>query len=212
MRALSWASSEDITLLAGILDDDGIVLGTCDTVVGLLARTSAAAVAELDVLKGRIDKPYIILIGSSAMLGDFTDTIHPACAALTALCWPGPLTVIVKARPTLVRSMQSPAGTVALRVPNHAGLQRLLTKVPAVFSTSANTAGRQAAQRVIDVEARIVAGCRAIITEGSDDSADGDATPSTIVDCSGCLPRLVREGLYPVGELAARSGFNVSNG
>lgn len=197
MRNLLWNNAQDIEFIIQNISNGKVFVGTSDTVLGLLARASSQGLEKLNTIKGRMQKPYIILIKSPCQIPMFSDcTLSPACQLLVKSCWPGPLTVILKAKSRLAAEITGPDGTVALRVPAHAGLQHVLQKVPALFSTSANKAGCPVPSRITDIETSIIESVAGTVTDSQENSVDAAAQPSTIIDCTGPEIRLVREGAY----------------
>lgn len=193
---IAWSKPSSIERVAGALKKDELVVGTSDTILGFLATTTLKAKKLLDETKGRQDKPYLVLIASidnarQLVAGEDLARV----ASLTAACWPGPLTIIFRAKPGMPSYMLSQAGTIALRMPQHAGLQKLLTLTGPLFSTSANKAGEPVPTTFEALDPSIVAQAAYLVSEDNESVAEA-VTPSTIVDCSGQEPVVVREGVY----------------
>ena len=110
--------------------------------------------------------------------------------ALVGSFWPGALTLVVTATDALPAEYLAPTGTVALRCPNSALVRELARRVGALAQTSANTHGEPSATSGASVEPQIV--------DAVDLTLDGGPAPlaiaSTIVDCTGAAPRVLREG------------------
>ena len=113
-------------------------------------------------------------------------------------CWPGPLTLILKAKPDLPDFMKSPEGTVGLRMPNHKGLLELLARFEGLFSTSANRAGEPVPQSIDEIDPEIMDAISYLIV---DREQTPSMVPSTILDCSRDEIRIVRKGAYPIEKL-----------
>lgn len=206
-----WSDPEAIEEVADILKKGNVVIGTSDTVLGLLAQVSCDAVEALNRIKGRSSKPYIILIKSQKMVRNFSDcNISGACQLLMESCWPGPLTIVVRARADVARSLTGADGTIALRVPKHEGLQALLNHVPAILSTSANKSGVRVPCSVSDLESSIIDSASAIITDDHQGCVDKASKPSTVIDCTGPEIRLIREGAFGVDMLEDISGQKIA--
>jgi L-threonylcarbamoyladenylate synthase len=202
---LVWTGQHDIKLVAGELKRGRVVLGASDTVLGLLAAVSEQGVLALNAIKGRADKPYIVLIGQKSRINDFSDSLAIGTQKLIECCWPGPLTLILKAKTTADSYVRGPQGTVGIRMPAHDGLLTLLQEVPALFSTSANHAGRTVPSCLEDVEPDIIKNVSAVIMDDYHAHC-ASVIPSTIIDCTGPQLKVVREGAYAIATLEAIVG------
>ncbi|MGZ6251116.1 MAG: L-threonylcarbamoyladenylate synthase [Candidatus Chromulinivorax sp.] len=122
-----------------VLINDGVVLAPSDTVLGLFAQLSEKAKSNLDNIKIRNQKPYIVLVNNKEKIFDFIDQeIDENLEKIMSKYWPGPLTIIFKAKATLPSWMKSVDGTIAIRVPDNEKLQYLLQNISYLFTTSAN--------------------------------------------------------------------------
>lgn len=188
---LDWNNASDLFRLVQLLQAGKLVVGTSDTVLGLLGIVSKEVFDQLNHIKGRAGKPYIVLIRSFDYLKIYTKDIpSDSVRNMLQTCWPGPLTVILPAKDSLPDYMQSASKTIALRVPDHKGLHVVMDKVGPLFSTSANRAGNPVPNKLSDVNDEImkeIAGC-------VDEKRTFISLPSTIVDCTGSKPKIIREG------------------
>ncbi len=198
-----WLGDVSIELFRAALQKDKLLVGASDTILGFLAAVTEKSKTFLDETKKRVDKPYIILIGSLEKLDFFVDPQESArVRPLLAACWPGPLTVIFKAKKELPAFMKSLEGTIAIRVPDHAGLQKLLVHFPGLFSTSANISGRPVPTTVADFDPEILKRVTYVITEeGVGVESVQKKAPSTIIDCTGPEIKVIREGAYSIAQL-----------
>lgn len=196
-----WNDKISIERLAAVLRDGGIAIGSSDTVFGLICSLKCEGKRALDRIKKRVDKPYLVLIGAQT---DLTKLIDPAqllqIENLIAQCWPGPVTLIVRARADLPDFMKGPDGTIALRMPKHEGLQQLLSHFDGLFSTSANISGEVVPTSIEEVDPRVLEKCAVVVLDDSSGKKSGNI-PSTILDCTGEKVRVVRQGAYPISEL-----------
>lgn len=189
---LSWNNPKDIQELQRLLDDDRVVLASGDTVLGLYAPLTLAGYESLNQLKQRSGKPYLTLISSPHMLPYFVDqVIDEKLQRLMDTVWPGPATLIFRAKEDLPDFIKDASGTIALRVPDHKGLQELLQSRKGVFSTSANIHTEAIPAKIQDVNPRIKEGVGAICLDVDTDQA---ILPSTILDCSSEQITIIREG------------------
>lgn len=118
-----------------------------------------AAVEQVFRLKGRPqDKPLPVLIGALDQLPLITDHPDARLARLTGRFWPGPLSVLVPARPGLSRLLQDRHGFTAVRWSSHPVAQTLaLRSGSPLTATSANISGRPAAARIEDLDPELIA-------------------------------------------------------
>jgi L-threonylcarbamoyladenylate synthase len=208
MRILSWNNPETIDYIEKELHSGRVVLAEGDTVLGLLADVSEKGLAQLDQIKSRSKKPYLILIGSPQKVFDFIE-IDPKKVIQTEklinICWPGPVTLIFRAKAGLVSSSKSADGTIAIRVPDHAGLLALLAKIDALFSTSANSSGEPVPSSIEAVDSAIKSSVACII-ENPPRAKSQSSLPSTIIDCTGDRLVVVREGAFDISKLVNLMG------
>lgn len=199
IEKLYWDDKDAIALIGRALSANQVVAGTSDTVWGLLAPLSRAGFERLNSIKGRSDKPYLILIGDKKNAVHFVENSQSFhIEKIITACWPGPLTLILKARADLPDFMKAEEGTIALRMPNHAGLLQLLARFDGLFSTSANRAGQPVPMSIDDLDPVIMQAISYLIIDREEQVT---TKPSTILDCSNDHIRVVREGAYSVGKL-----------
>jgi len=201
---ICWDDTGWIGQIMPLLRAGGVVLGPTDTVPGLLAVATAEGAAALDRAKVRSGgKPYLILVGSSQQALDLMDREKVAdntqINALMDRCWPGPLTLLVPAGPSVPTAMTL-NGSIAIRLPNYLKLQELALAVGPLFSTSANKESEPTPRCMDEVNAAIKSQAAVLISGVAQTKCD--ARPSTILDCSGGVIKVVRAGAYSIEELA----------
>jgi len=201
-----WSDKQNISRVADALRNDKIVLGASDTILGLLAPVSQKGFDALNKIKGRTDKPYIVLIGSPKKMGLFVqEPLSDDVKKLIDYCWPGPLTLIVKAKKDISHFLRSLDGTIALRMPAHKPLLALLKEFSGLFSTSANKADKPVPQMIEDIDQDIVDQTVFCIFD-SEKKKESSIFPSTILDCTEPTIRVIREGAYSIDELEKVTG------
>lgn len=202
---LLWEKAPDREVVERVLRSDQIVLCSTDTVLGLLGNITPQSHKNLDRIKGRQDKPYLILVGSIDRLKLFTDQLHTEkyVERLVAHFCPGPLTIIFKVKAT-VSAHLGYQGTLAIRIPKHTGLLETLSAFDGLFSTSANPTGNKVPQSLDEVDPTIMLTVGACII---DTQLNPTTIPSTIIDVSQGAPKLVREGAISRAQLEAVLGF-----
>jgi tRNA threonylcarbamoyl adenosine modification protein (Sua5/YciO/YrdC/YwlC family) len=176
-----------------------VVLPT-DTVYGIGADAfDSAAVTALLAAKGRgRDMPVGVLVGSWHTIDGLVYAVPPAARELIQAFWPGALSLVVRHAPSLQWDLGNSAGTVMLRMPLHPVAIDLLREVGPMAVSSANISGSPAA--VTAQDARTQLGERVEVYLDAGPSPQGAA--STIVDLTGGIPRVLREGPVGVDEIA----------
>ena len=172
-----------------------LVIYPTDTLyaLGALAHLGDAA-RRVRLAKGRDDrKPLPLVAEDLAQARGLSPEWTDAAFRLAERFWPGPLTLVVKARAGIPVEVTAGAGTVAVRVPASLLARALCTSAGgALVSTSANPSGAPAPETCREAVEGV--GTWAALAL---DGGRGGAAPSTVVDVSGALPRLLREG--PIG-------------
>ena len=179
---------------AEMLREGLVVAYPTDTVYGLAVDPrNAAAVRRLYELKGRAEGSALTLIAAELAHARAAGDLTPHAERLAARWWPGPLTILVRARPILARDMLAGGVTVGVRIPDHAVAVALARDAGfCITATSANRSHAAAASNCGDVGTALP-DVDAILDGGP---ARGGA-PSTIVDASARAVTLVRQGAVP---------------
>ena len=186
-----------------ILKLGGLVAFPTDTVYGVGALAfDATAVESIYTAKDRqVEKAIPVLIGDADDLGKVSAEVPEIALKLAAHFWPGPLTLVVPKNPQLPEAV-SARPTVGVRIPDHPVARALLRLAGPLAVTSANLSGQQSpstAQEVFDQ----LGGRIALILDGG---KTPDGVPSTVVDCTGPDPQVLRKGSISKGEILAMSG------
>jgi tRNA threonylcarbamoyl adenosine modification protein (Sua5/YciO/YrdC/YwlC family) len=180
-----------------------------ETVYGIGTFASEGALARLSSLKGRpAGKPFLLLISGREMAEAYGLVFTPSARALAEAFWPGPLTLVLAGgEGRLPDTLRGPEGGIAVRHTSHGLMAQLVTALGRpLTSTSANRPGQLPApgpERILQLFAAEVAGGELLVLDGG---ALGNVPPSTVVDCSGPEPLLVREGALPRSELRRAVG------
>jgi tRNA threonylcarbamoyl adenosine modification protein (Sua5/YciO/YrdC/YwlC family) len=175
-----------------------VVLPT-DTVYGLGADAfNAAAVTALLAAKGRgRNMPPPVLVGTVAAAAALTESLGPFGQDLIDEFWPGPLTLVFRASATLMWDLGDTMGTVAVRMPLHPVALDLLRQTGPMAVSSANRHSLPAATTVAEAENQL----GDAISIYLDGGACADNVPSTILDLTGTVPRMLRAGALSIDEL-----------
>lgn len=187
---------------ADVLRSGGVVALPTDTVYGIgVALDTPGGIERLFRAKRRRPDKGIMLLLDDAAQAAGIGTMGPAAAALAAACWPGGLTVVVAQRPevTLPEVLTGGARTIGLRVPDHDAPRTLARSVGPLPVTSANVSGVP--------EARDAAGILEQLGTAVDLVLDGGPAhggpPSTVVDCTGERPVILRHGAIGLERIVA---------
>ena len=186
------------------LQDGGILAYPTETVYGFGTMIDRDAVEKLVQLKRRPPaKPFLLLISDTPMLARIGLHLTRSASMLAARHWPGPLTLVLPGGERRIpERLRGPEGGIAVRWTSHPGLQRLISALgDPITSTSANLPGQPAAVTSDEV----VQQWRSAIARGTMRLLDAGRLPpspaSTVVDCTGRVPRVIRPGALPAATL-----------
>jgi tRNA threonylcarbamoyl adenosine modification protein (Sua5/YciO/YrdC/YwlC family) len=185
-----------------------IVLPT-DTVYGIGADAfTPTAVNALLEAKGRgRDMPSPVLVGSVRAAQALVEDFGTYGQDLVDEFWPGALTLVCRASSTLAWDLGDSKGTVAVRMPLHPLALELLKETGPLAVSSANRSGAPPARTAAEAEAQLGESVEVYL----DDGASGEADPSSIVDLTGAVPRLLRAGAISEERLREVCGVLLSD-
>jgi L-threonylcarbamoyladenylate synthase len=175
-----------------------VVLPT-DTVYGIGADAfSPVAVTKLLAAKGRgRNVPPPVLVGSVRAAAALTQSLGAYGQDLIDEFWPGPLTLVFRASSTLVWDLGETQGTVAVRMPLHPVALDLLRRTGPMAVSSANKHGEPSATTADDAQEQLGEAVSVFLDGGP----CADSVPSTILDLTGTVPRLLRAGVISIDAL-----------
>ena len=203
-------SASAANLLAG-----NLVAFPTETVYGLGADAcNAAAVARIYSVKGRpADHPLIVHVPLMDALGDWASDVPEYAIALARDFWPGPMTLIMKRSALAADFVTGGQDTVGIRVPAHPvalGLLEAFARVggKGVAAPSANRFGNVSPTTALAVSDEL-----SDYLSDSDQILDGGAcdvgVESTIIDCTGDAPRILRPGAITQEMIEHSTGLDV---
>ena len=204
-------------LARGAIGRGELVVIPTDTVYGVAADAfSPAAVQRLLDAKGRgRQSPPPVLVPGIPTLAALAEHVPAEVEALVAEFWPGGLTIVLPAAPSLVWDLGETRGTVALRMPQDRIALEILSETGPLAVSSANLTGRPAARTAAEAEAMLGDSISVYLDGGEAGTAyervDGKDSSSTIVDAtalasgSGKL-RILRHGVISAEQLRAVVG------
>ncbi|MBQ9599544.1 MAG: threonylcarbamoyl-AMP synthase [Clostridia bacterium] len=199
---LLTTSEKDINTAGGIIADGGLVAFPTETVYGLGASAfDTGAAKKIYAAKGRpSDNPLIVHIADKLQLSDIAAEITDEAKIVIDKFMPGPITVILKKKPSVPDTVTAGLQTVAIRFPSNETAQRLIKAagVP-IAAPSANLSGKPSPTTAAHVIADMTGRIDAIIDGGACDVG----VESTIVDFTGDKPEILRPGGVTYDDLKA---------
>jgi tRNA threonylcarbamoyl adenosine modification protein (Sua5/YciO/YrdC/YwlC family) len=180
-----------VAAVSAVQNAELVVLPT-DTVYGVGADAFIPnAVTKLLEAKGRgRNMPPPVLVGSVSAATALTESLGAFGQDLIDEFWPGPLTLVFRASPTLMWDLGDTMGTVAVRMPLHPVTLDLLRRTGPMAVSSANRHGQPAAITAGDARDQL----GDAISVYLDGGPCTDSVPSTILDLTGTVPRMLRAG------------------
>ena len=172
-----------------------VVLPT-DTVYGVGADAFAPdAVAAILAAKGRgREMPPPVLIPSVQTLDGLATHVPVYARDLIRAFWPGPLTLVFVAQSSLMWDLGETNGTVAVRMPKDDMALKLLDVIGPMAVTSANVSGQAPAKTILEAQAQLGSAVSVYLDAGP----CSDSLPSTMLDCTGEAPVILRAGAVSV--------------
>jgi L-threonylcarbamoyladenylate synthase len=177
---------------ADVVRSGGLIVYPTETLYGIGADASdPAAIRKVHEAKGRTErKPILVIVDSVEMMLPYVETVSLAARILMEKLWPGPLTLVFKASGLVSSELVQNTGTIGIRIPSSRLCLRLLAhlRVP-LTSTSANSSGEKPLRTIKKIQGRLTG-----IDLYLDAGELPESQPSTIVDVSGDIPRVLRGG------------------
>ena len=195
--------------LQPIIQRGGIVAVPTETFYGLGVNPfDPAALARLTAVKGRPPSaPILVLVATLHDLSLFALQVPEAASILIDAFWPGALTILFPARPSVPSAVTGGSGRVGLRLSSCQPLRELLDRVGPLTGTSANRTGAAPARTAREVQDSLGHDVDAILDAGPTPGG----LPSTVVEADDGL-RIIREGAIPRAAIQAalqRRGFSL---
>ncbi|MEU4898623.1 L-threonylcarbamoyladenylate synthase [Streptomyces sp. NPDC044780] len=171
-----------------------LVVFPTDTVYGIGANAfDPQAVGTLLAAKQRgADKPASVLVADLATAEALVRSLRPEARRLAEEFWPGALSLVLPAAPSLAWNLGNTCGTVMVRMPNNPIALALLRSAGPLAQSSANPTGRPPATTLEQATIQLGESVHTYLDGGSTGN-----TPSTIVDLTAAAPAVLREGAVP---------------
>ncbi|WP_182882713.1 L-threonylcarbamoyladenylate synthase [Microbispora sp. H10949] len=194
-----------LTDAASAVRNGELVVLPTDTVYGIGADAfTASAVNALLEAKGRgRDMPVPVLVGTVRAANALVESLGTYGQDLVDTFWPGPLTLILRANRSLSWDLGDTKGTVAVRMPLHPVALDLLKETGPMAVSSANRSGNPPATTADQAQEQL----GELVTVYLDGGPCGDDVPSTILDLTTAVPRVLRKGAIPVDKIRNVVGY-----
>ncbi len=181
----------------------GIVAVPTETYYGLgVDPFNQKAVDRLLAAKGReTGRPILVLIGSLEQLSLLVQVVPSVASILIDAFWPGPLTILFPAHPSLPRDLTAGTGLVGVRLSSCQPLRELLQRVGPLTGTSANRTGAPPAQTAEAVQEALHDEVELIVDAGPTPGG----LPSTVIEAQES-PRIIRKGAIERAAIEAALG------
>ena len=215
---MSASVSSNCELAAAALKAGNLVAFPSETVYGLGAdATNPLAVSRIYAVKGRpLNHPLIVHLASAELLSSWAKDIPEYALKLADSFWPGPMTLILKRTELAQDFITGAQDSVGLRVPSHPVALELLRRFRelggmGVAAPSANLFGKVSTTSSTAVAEELAALMQPgdVILEGEDSEI---GIESTIIDCTGNLPAVLRPGAITKEMIASVTGLEVLEG
>lgn len=187
--------------LVGIMRVGGLVAVPTETVYGLAGNgLDEKAVAEIYEVKGRPEvKPLSLMVHDAASMERYCENVPPQAYTIAKKFWPGPLTIVMKAKPCVPEIVRAGGETVGLRCPDHPLTLELLEKSGVPFAApSANPSGEPSPKNADSVLKYFDGKIDSVLDGGE----CGIGCESTLIDLSRTPYRILRQGALPADEIA----------
>lgn len=198
LRALEIDSKNpdlsEIQAVCRIIRDSGVVIFPTETFYGIGADAlSDSALKRVFEIKGRVpDKPVLVLVGDPSWIGTLVEEVSPITIRLMEHFWPGGLTILFEARPSLSPFLTGKKGKIGIRCSSHPVAEALVGEIGSpITATSANHSGEPPPSSVLEISPKLTAGVDLVLDGGRTPGG----LPSTVIDTTIHPPEIIREGI-----------------
>ena len=177
-----------------------------ETVYGLGVAVAFAENPSVlyDIKQREQRKPIAWLVSDASDLDHYGKHVPEFARVLARTFWPGPLTLIVSASDEVPSAFRSNEGTIGLRMPNNEKALELISAVGCpLATTSANISGLKAPKTFGNLSEDVCRQVSAVLRD--DDDANKSGVASTVLDCRGDHPVMVREGAISISDIRTLS-------
>lgn len=201
LRTAVTAPDVAIERASACIAGGGTLIFPTETVYGIGASPhDEAAIARVYLAKGRAaEKPLALHVSEIEQALPFVDEWTPCAQAAAGLFWPGPLAIVVSRRPGSFERAAAGFATISIRCPSHMLCRAILRRCGPLAATSANRSGRPAYSGEEEGVALLPEATLAILDGPTEFRAE-----STIVDCTGSRPKILRSGAIAASVIAEK--------
>ncbi|MBO4318801.1 MAG: threonylcarbamoyl-AMP synthase [Mailhella sp.] len=199
---------------ASILKNDGLVIYPTETFFGIGCRVSSenAIAGVFRVKKRLLAMPLPVIISDASQLEMITSIADPVAADVAALAerfWPGPLSIMLRAKRSVSPLLTGGTGKIVVRISSHPAARSLCAAVgEPIVSSSANISGRPARTDWTQIDKELLDSVGAVFNEGP---APSGGLPSTIIEPSGsAYLHIHRLGAVGAADLV-KAGFHIGD-
>jgi L-threonylcarbamoyladenylate synthase len=213
---VSQCTADAMVLAAQKLKDGHLVAFPTETVYGLGAdATNETAVAQIYAAKGRpADHPLIIHVHSMQAMGDWAEDIPTYAIDLARDFWPGPMTLILNRSSLAQDFITGGQNSVGIRVPDHVVALALLNAFHAIGGKGVAAPSANRFGHVSPTTAQAVSDELSNYLSADDQILDGGpctvGVESTIIDCTGEVPKILRPGAITAEMITTSTGLKVA--
>lgn len=200
--SLDAPEDKPLVLAAEVIQAGGLIVYPTETIYGIGSNAlHRRGIKRIHALKRRTEqRPILVLVPTIESVLPLVERIPLTGRKFMEAFWPGPLTLVFSASRTLPEELTQGRGTVGIRIPSCILCLRLLELCECpITSTSANLSGEAPLSSIEEM--------KKVLTPGIDLYLDAGvlppSKPSTVVDVSEDIPRLVREGAVSADALRA---------
>ena len=203
IRAAQRSVADLVREVAACVLSGGTIIFPTETVYGIgCVPEDERAIDALFFAKGRsADKPLALHVADVAQATPYVEPMTPCARQAIQLLWPGPVAIIVRRRATRYARASCGLATISLRCPDHDLCRAILRAAGPLAATSANASGSAPYVGLSDATTGLPAAALAVLA-----GPTALRQESTIIDCTGDRPIVVREGAMPASIIAQKLG------
>lgn len=178
-----------LNILIDALKKGKVVAFPTDTVYGIACNLESQSIAEMKWVKGRDEKkPFPLMVSSTNQIERIAE-VTPLAKIVIEHFMPGALTIVLRKKENLADEITNGMPTVAIRMPDEETALKILELAGPLLVTSANRSGCPSAHTQEEVLQQLDGRISVLLSGSSRGSA-----ASTLVDCTGETPKILREG------------------
>ena len=191
---------EAIAGAGSIIQKGGVVIFPTQCLYGIAADALNEKAVEkvFDIKKRPQNNPILVLVPDQSFLEDLTESVPESAEKLMKAFWPGGLTLVCQAKPTVPKRLTAGSGKLGIRIPSHPAAKALVDFVGfPITGTSANLSGKPGCDRISLLDPSIFETSDLILDAGILKGGIG----STIVDVTVFPLRIIREGFISENQI-----------